>query len=132
MNHLSPSLPDLSSPRAGMVALKGFFAICERWGLGSADQQILLGGIPKSTFHTYRKLPEVILGRDLMERISLVMGIYKALGILFQEKENAHRWIHQPNSDPPFNGQSALERMKAGSLIDLATVRQYLDFQRGW
>ena len=128
----SPSLPDLDSPRAGKVALKGFFGICEKWGLSSSEQMTLLGGIPKSTFHAYRKLPEVTLSRDLMERISLVMGIYKALGILFQGEELAHRWIHQANSAPPFNGQSALERMLAGSLLDLATVRGYLDAQRGW
>lgn len=93
---------------------------------------VLLGGLPKSTYHAYRKLPEVSLGRDLMERISFVLGIYKALQILFQNQEHAHEWIHQPNSDFPFNGRSALERMKAGSLVDLAAVRQYLDSQRGW
>ena len=92
----------------------------------------LLGGIPKSTYHAYRKLPEVSLGRDLLERISLVMGIFKALEILFQSQEQAHQWIHQPNTAAPFHGQSALDRMKAGSLVDLAAVRQYLDSQRGW
>lgn len=129
---LSTTRPDLLSPRAGWVALSGFFQICDLWKLSASEQMILLGGLPKSTYHAYRKLPEVSLGRDLLERISLVMGIFKALEILFQNQEQAHLWIHQPNSAPPFNGQSALERMKAGSLIDLAVVRQYLDSQRGW
>jgi hypothetical protein len=128
----SASQPNLSSPRAGRVALRGFFTICDFWKLGSAEQMTLLGGIPKSTYHAYRKLPEVSLGRDLLERISLVMGIFKALEILFQSQEQAHRWIHQPNTAAPFHGQSALDRMKAGSLVDLAVVRQYLDSQRGW
>ncbi len=112
--------------------MRGFFTICDFWKLGSAEQMTLLGGIPKSTYHAYRKLPEVSLGRDLLERISLVMGIFKALEILFQSQEQAHRWIHQPNTAAPFHGQSALDRMKAGSLVDLAVVRQYLDSQRGW
>ena len=128
----SPEIPDLASPKAGRVALKGFFAIADLWELSTQDQMILLGGLPKSTFHAYRKLPEISLGRDLMERISFMMGIHKALEILFQDQENAYRWVHQPNLAHPFNGRSALDRMRAGSVLDLAVVRQYLDSQRGW
>jgi len=128
----SSAQANLASPRAGRVALRGFFAICDLWKLSSTEQMTLLGGLPKSTYHAYRKLPEVSLGRDLLERISLVMGIFKALEILFQNQEQAHQWVHQPNTAPPFHGQSALERMKGGSLLDLAAVRQSLDSQRGW
>ncbi|MDB4673873.1 MbcA/ParS/Xre antitoxin family protein [Verrucomicrobiales bacterium] len=124
--------PDVFTPSAGRVALKGFFSVAERWNLSVADQRVLLGGIPKSTFHTYKKLPEVALGRDFMERISLVLGIYKALRILIQSAEHADDWIHRDNDDPPFNGQTALVRMTAGSITDLYEVRTYLDAQRGW
>ncbi|MDA8975090.1 MbcA/ParS/Xre antitoxin family protein [Akkermansiaceae bacterium] len=123
---------DLLSPEAGRVALKGFFAIAERWGLSGADQMTLLGGLPRSTFHAYRKLPKVGLSRDLIERISLVMGIYKALQISLADSERVERWIHHPITAALFSGQSALERMTAGSITDLAVVRDYLDAQQGW
>lgn len=126
------SFIDVHSPKAGRVALKGFFSIAKKWKLASSDQMVLLGDLPKSTFHAYKKLPEVALNRDLLERISYVIGIYKALHILLQNKDHADAWVHQPNQAEPFHGQSALERMKGGSIVDLAVVRQYLDAQRGW
>jgi len=39
--------------------------------------------------------------------------------------------VRQPNSAPPFGGNSALERMLSGQVADLYVVRQYLDAQRG-
>jgi hypothetical protein len=57
------------------------------------------------------------------------MGIHKALRYLFKEPERAHAWVRKPNA--VFNGQSALERMLAGDVIDLAAVRGYLDAERG-
>lgn len=124
--------PALDSVQAGRVALKGFFGVMDAWGVDSGDQRVLLGGLPRSTYHKYRKLPEVSLGRDLLERISYVLGIYKSLHILFQDPVRANRWVRKANAAAPFGGKSALDRMLAGSITDLAAVRGYLDDQRGW
>ena len=35
------------------------------------------------------------------------------------------------SAEPSFGGQTPLERMSAGDVTDLATVRQYLDAARG-
>jgi hypothetical protein len=59
------------------------------------------------------------------------LGIYKALNILLPSERSADEWVRKPNAAPIFHGQSALERMLAGSLVDLADVRRYLDAQRG-
>jgi len=67
----------------------------------------------------------VNLNRDVLERISYVLGIRKALMILFQNKEQADAWINKPNGD--FGDESALDAMLGGSITDLARVRQYLD-----
>lgn len=120
-----------STPKAGRVALKGFFQIARQWGLKAAEQRVLLGALPPTTFNRYKGLPEVVLGHDLMERISYVLGIYKALHILFQDEARANGWIRRPNEAFPFNGVSALDYMLQGSLARLAEVRQYLDAQRG-
>jgi uncharacterized protein (DUF2384 family) len=127
----APAVNDVNSPTAGRVALKGFFAITDRWGLAAKEQQVLLGGIGRTTFAKYRKLPEVALARDTLERISYVFGIQKALLILFGSEKRAGAWLRKPNRAQPFNGRSALDRMLAGSITDLAAVRHYLDAMRG-
>jgi hypothetical protein len=59
------------------------------------------------------------------------MGIHKALRTLFKTPADAHGWIHRDNL--AFGGQSALARMLAGDVTDLAAVRAYLDAERsGW
>lgn len=118
--------------RRGQVALKAFFNITAEWGCSQADRQKLLGDIARSTLNNYAKLPAQRLNRDLMERISYIMGIYKALQILYPTRELAARWVHAPNSALPFNGVTALEFMKRGSILHLAETRRYLDAQRGW
>lgn len=116
------------TPQAGKVALTFFFGIMERWGCSAAEQKVLLGSIGNTTYHKYKTLPEVRLSRDLMERISYLMGIHKALRIIFScQPENAYSWVAKPNQAAPFNGQSALQFMLSGRIMELADVRRYLD-----
>jgi hypothetical protein len=112
-------------------ALRAFFNIVARWQLGAAQQRLLLGNPPASTFFKWKKELDGPLSRDALERISYVLGIYKALQILFPEPARADAWIARPNTAAPFAGTSALERMLAGNVSDLYVVRQYLDAQRG-
>ena len=67
----------------------------------------------------------------MLERISYVLGIHKALEILFPDPVRADAWVRRPNDAPLFGGRSALERMLGGNVSDLYVVRQYLDAQRG-
>ena len=72
------------------------------------------------------------LPHDTLERISYLMGVHKALRILFSNQpERAYEWVHKANTAAPFNGQSALSYMLAGQVVDLADVRRYLDGVRG-
>lgn len=115
----------------GRVALKAFFAITDAWGCTPEEQRILLGGVGKTTYYRYRGLPEIQLPQDTLERISYVMGIYKALRVLLPSEAQANGWVRRPNQGAPFQGQSALQRMLAGQVVDLADVRRYLDGWRG-
>ena len=92
---------------------------------------VLLGSIGRSTLYKYRQLPEVRLPRDTMERVSYLMGIHKSLRILFGDKPSTYEWVKKANSEAPFNGNSALQLMLAGGVVDLADVRRYLDGVRG-
>ena len=116
----------------GGPALRAFFAIAERWQLRIVDQRRLLGDPPESTFYKWKREREASLGRDVLERISYVLGIFKDLEILFPEPARADAWVRAPNAAPTFGGRSALERMLSGNVADLYVVRQYLDAQRGW
>ena len=71
------------------------------------------------------------LPQDTLERISYVMGIYKALHILLPTSSAADAWIKKPNAAPITSGKTALERMRGGRVMDLADVRRYLDAERG-
>ena len=112
-------------------ALKAFFRVAELWRLDTREQQILLGSPAPSTFFKWKKELSGSLSRDVLERISYVLGIYKALQILFNDSRNADEWISRPNAAAPFGGDSALKRMLGGNVSDLYVVRQYLDAQRG-
>jgi hypothetical protein len=121
-----------SQAHIGGAGLRAFFAIAERWGLRTAEQRRLLGEPPESTFYKWKRERDAALARDVLERISYVLGIYKDLQILFPEPERADAWVRKPNAAPLFGGRSALERMLSGNVADLFVVRQYLDAQRGW
>lgn len=112
-------------------ALRAFFRIAAAWGLNTTQQRVLLGKPPPSTYFKWKKAGEGALPRDVLERISYVLGIYKALQILLPDPVRADLWVNEPNTAPLFGGRSALERMLGGNVSDLYVVRQYLDAQRG-
>ena len=112
-------------------ALRTFFRIARLWDLSVAEQMALLGVTARSTFFKWKKNPGTVLPKDTLERISYVLGIYKALQILLPDERAADGWVKRPNSAAPFGGRSALERMSSGQVADLFVVRQYLDAQRG-
>jgi len=112
------------------VALKAFFGITHKWHLTSEQERILLA-IPVATFYRWKKNKYGALTQDTLERISYILGIYKALRILLPSEEAANRWIKKPNKAPLFGGKSALDKLLVGRVIDLADVRRYLDAERG-
>lgn len=115
----------------GSAALTAFFNITAGWGLGADEERTLLGSPPRSTFFKWKGERAARLSPDTLERISYVMGIYKALRILLPSEEAANAWVKKPNSARGFGGKSALDRMLAGRVVDLADVRRYLDAERG-
>lgn len=122
----------VSPAEMSAAAIRAFGNIAKLWHLGLDEQLILLGSPPRSTFYKWKKDPETAnLGRDTLERISYILGIFKALQILLPEEQAADEWIRKPNSAPPFGGRSALDRMLSGNVTDLYVVRQYLDAVRG-
>jgi hypothetical protein len=114
------------------AGLRAFFNIARDWGLTTDEQMVLLGAPGRSTFFKWKSAPEAAdLKRDTLERVSYILGIYKALQILLPDAAAADAWVKKPNTAPLFGGKSALERMLGGNVADLLAVRQYLDARRG-
>lgn len=113
-------------------ALRTFFRIAKLWDLSVDEQMTLLGVTARSTYFNWKKDSSVALPKDTLERISYILGVYKALQILLPDEAAAEAWVRRPNQAPPlFAGKSALERMLSGQVADLFVGRQYLDAQRG-
>jgi len=123
--------PQLDRKALSGPALRTFFRIADLWGLSVEEQMTLLGVASRSTFFKWKKEKDALLPKDTLERISYILGIYKALQILLPNERAADMWIRRPNTAPPFGGQAALTRMLSGHVSDLYVVRQYLDAQRG-
>lgn len=123
------------APTMGQMSaagLRAFARIAQAWGLTVDEQLCLLGQPPRSTFFAWRKDPDkATLPRDTLERLSNLLGIWKALQILLPDAAAADAWVRQPNSAPAFGGRSALQHMLAGNVADLHHVRRYLDGVRG-
>lgn len=108
-----------------------FLRITRAWGL-TTEQAARLMGCGRSTLYRWKEAPEKAdLSADQIERLSYVLGIYKALQILYPTPANADGWIRRPNRDPLFAGRPPIERLLGGRVADLYVVRQYLDAQRG-
>ncbi len=123
----APHYSDADKAAAGLTA---FFSITSEWGLDTDQQRTLLGSPGRSTFFKWKKQLRGQLSRDTLDRISYLLGIYKALHILFPP-HSVEQWLRNPNDAPLFGGQSPLDYMLGGSLIALADVRRYLDAARG-
>jgi uncharacterized protein (DUF2384 family) len=123
-------MPSATERRLVGPAIRTFENIADRWGLKPTERMILLGNIPASTYYRLRQKPDnAELSSDTLERISHVLGIYKALHVLFPSDTYADRWISEPNL--AFGSAPAKTQMLAG-FTQLVDVRRYLDAQRGW
>jgi hypothetical protein len=123
-----------SSPEAMAGAgLRAFFNIAKAWRLTEEQQLSLLGLTARSTLFAWKGKAaggSVKLGPDTLERLGNLLGIWKALAVLFPQNDIADQWIHRPNDNFPFMGDSPLALMQF-SMEGLAQVRRHLDARRG-
>ena len=117
--------------RLSPSAIRAFLNICEKWALTEVQARALLGGIASSTFHAWKSDPESQkLSQDTLVRISLVIGIYKALHIYFS-KAWADRWIRLANRGALFLGRPPIDFMIRHGQPGMLEVRRMLDAWRG-
>ena len=111
--------------------IRTFFKIASAWQLSGDEQRGLLGWPAASTFYKYRAGDVGVLSFDTLTRLSLVLGIYKALHILYPDPALADGWVRLPNAHALFGGRPALALMIDGGIDGLYRVRRLLDGRRG-
>lgn len=128
------AVPDLSSKsdqeRLSTPALKAFFKLMAAWGVRDDVSRQLLGGVSNGVFYQLKQGRRKTLDQDKLTRISLLLGIFKALNILYSE-DLADAWITRPNTNPIFAGEPPLNYMVTGGVPGMIRVRQLLDARRG-
>ena len=121
--------------RLSAPGLRAFLAIADLWGLTEEQRRLVLGLPARSTYHAWikavREHREITLDVDVLTRISAVLGIHQALGVLFGTEAAGLAWLRGPHHAPVFGGQAPLALLTAGSQDGVLTVRRFLDGARG-
>lgn len=128
-----PSGPDpiemgITDDEAGAM-FRAALNLFRLWGVPD-EQAAQLLDLPLRTYRRWKAGELGRIGRDGKARLSNLMGIHKALRLIFAEPQRGYAWIKAPNT--AFAGKSALDIMLEGELTDLMRVRRYLDAERGW
>ncbi len=128
-------LADIHPDRLSEVSLKAFFSIAKSWNISIDQQLTILGSPARATLFSWKKKLEtgqkISLNHDTIARISYLLGIHKALTMLLSHPRDIPDWIRKPIKIEPFYGDTALDRLLKGQMMDLAFVRQFLDGWRG-
>lgn len=133
LERIERTLPSLGGERisdeGGAAMARASINLFRKWKVTDAQACILLGGVSPSKYNRWKKGNIGLLGVDLKTRLSLLMGIHKALRILFTENERSYAWVKKVNA--AFGGLSALDIMLKGQISNIYDVRTYLDAARG-
>lgn len=116
--------------RLSRSAVPAFFKLVEAWQLRDESARQLLGGVSNGVFYQMKRGHKKTLDQDKLTRVSLLLGVFKGLNILYSRKL-ADAWVNLPNTNPMFEGEAPLSYMIKGGVPALVRVRQLLDARRG-
>jgi len=123
-----PFSPDPITDEEAAAMFRAALNLFRLWGV-TDDQAATILDLNKRTFARWKAGDLGRIGRDGKARLSNLIGIHKALRIVFRDAARSYEWIKAPNT--AFDGCSALAVMLGGELTDLMRVRRYLDAERG-
>ena len=121
--------------RLSAPGLRTFLAIADLWGLTEEQRRLILGLPSRSTYQnwvkTVREHRDVTLDVDVLTRISAILGIHQALGVLHGTEQEGIAWLRGPHAATVFGGRPPLDLATSGTQDGLLTVRRFLDAARG-
>ena len=121
--------------RLSAPGLRTFLAIADLWGLSEDERRLVLGSPSRSTYYNWtravREHRDITLDVDVLTRISAVLGIHQALGVLQPDERAAVDWLRTPHAAPVFGGRPPMALVACGAQDGLLSVRRFLDAARG-
>lgn len=112
------------------AGLKAALRITQGWCVTDEAQCLLLGTRSSAAVELLKCASTEDVSSDILERLSYILGIHKALATLFSPANQVH-WLKTPNQDAPFGGRSPLDYMLSGGIGAMKEARRYLDAARG-
>ena len=120
--------PDPVTQEEAAAMFRAALGLFGKWEL-TDEQAATLLDMPVRSYRRWKAEGPGRISRDGAARLSNLMGIHKALRIIFAEATRGYAWIRSAND--AFGGSSALDVMLGGELTDIMGVRRYLDAERG-
>jgi uncharacterized protein (DUF2384 family) len=121
--------------RLSAPGLRTFLAIADFWGLAEEQRRLILGLPSRSTYQNWVKMVrehrEITLDVDVLTRISAILGIHQALGVLHGAEHEGIAWLRTPHRATVFGGRPPMDLVTSGTQDGLLTVRRFLDAARG-
>jgi uncharacterized protein (DUF2384 family) len=125
-------------PRLDLMSLKNrqqltkiTMRLLDEWELSTAEQLTLLGlrETSRNMLSRYRNLESSLpYDQDKLERVGILLAIYKNLYDLFPENENLRKsWVKRENSQ--LDNACPLDMMLTDGLFGMAHIMRYLDLQ---
>lgn len=117
--------------RLSAPGLRTFLTIGDRWKLTDDERMLILGTPPRSTFSKWagsvREGKDITLSVDTLIRISIILGIHEALGVLHSDERVGLAWLRTPNGAPLFGGGTPMALITNGTQDGPMCVRRFLE-----
>ena len=123
-----PFSPDPITDEEAGAMFRAALNLFRLWDV-TDDQAATLLDLTKRTYARWKAGDTGRIGRDGKARLSNLLGIHKALRIVFNDAARGYAWVKAAND--AFGGRSALDIMMGGEITDIMRVRRYLDAERG-
>jgi hypothetical protein len=120
--------PDPITQDEGAAMFRAAVTLFGKWEV-TDEQAATLLDMPVRSYRRWKAEGPGRISRDRRARLSNLMGIHKALRIIFSQSARGYAWIRAANE--AFGAASALDVMLGGELTDIMRVRRYLDATRG-
>jgi hypothetical protein len=127
-----PNLADVGTrQRLSPAAVDGVVRLADMWRLTSSEVSALLGDASERTWFRMKKGEwSGVLSQDALTRISVLIGIFKGLRLLFSPPLS-EEWVRLPNKGPLYGGRRPLDAMIEGGIPKMLEVRRHIDALRG-
>jgi hypothetical protein len=111
--------------------MRTFVRIAAEWALSTDEQARMLAAESADTYSDWvnkaNSRRDLVLPVTALARISAVLGIYRALYVLFDDRQTRLAWLESPHDAPWCRGQIPKAVLMTGDLGLMLAVRNHLD-----